>query len=92
MRTVVCLMWIAVLCGCGQNGEEDNQFLARIGEVKIALSDLEEYEKTLTEDLKTSLVGEAAVRDLLQSLLDTEISIAFGLQCGEQGFLFEIGN
>ena len=75
MRTVVSLVLIVMLCGCGQVAQEEDRALVRLDEIEITINELNAYEAKLTDDLKNSLVGEAAVRDLLRGMIDSEIMI-----------------
>lgn len=75
MRTVVSLVLVVMLCGCEQVAQEEDRALVRLDEIEITVNELNAYEAKLTDDLKNSLVGEAAVRDLLRGMMDSEIMI-----------------
>lgn len=82
MKGMALLCVLFLLWGCGDE-REDGGALVRIGEVEIDAERLRDYREKLPSSLQSGLDGEAAVRDLLQSLIDRQIML---LEAKVKGF------
>ena len=60
---------------CGPDARDHGVVLAEVDGVAIRDADLERFEDGLPDHLRSSLEGEARVRDLLQALVDRELMV-----------------
>ncbi len=60
---------------CAPEARDDGVVLAEVDGVAIRSADLERFEDGLPHHLRSSLEGEARVRDLLQTLVDRELMV-----------------
>jgi len=72
VQTIV-LLWILSWAGCGRKIED--RAVARVGDRRITVGELWQFQDSLEDQLKSDTVGVDAQRDYLQSMIDRELML-----------------